>query len=114
LIEESLGKPALKEYDLIGILSSQSKLPTKVVNFGDTGDTIDRQEVVPTEPAEFEEAPIDDNKAVLEFQDDLVMPNAFTISQDHEAFDRGNMFDVEMAVLRKSFDQIMHENFEYE
>ena len=114
MIEESLDKHPLKEYDLLNILNSQNQVPTKVVNFGDTGETIDREVPIPTEPEEVEETPIEDDKAVLEFQDDIVMPNAFTISQDHEAFDRGNVFDVEMAVLRKSFDQIMHENFEYE
>ena len=80
MIEESLGKHPLKEYDLLNILNSQSQLPTKVVNFGDTGDTIEREIAIPIEPEEVNETPIDDNKAVLEFQDDIVMPNAFTIS----------------------------------
>ena len=102
-IEESLAKPT--ELD---------QMPTKVVNFGDTGETLDRDvDTLPPDTYGYDK-PFDDNTPVLQFEDDIVMPNTFTISQNDDAIDRGNLFEVEMAVLRKSFDQIMHENFQYE
>ena len=44
------------------------------------------------------------------------MPNHFNVVTDEnqEALERGNLFEVEMAVLRKGFDEIMHENYQYE